>query len=394
VTSGGGNHNDNCANAKGRICRCTGCGGSLHGWGGWVSLANQVDHERQTRRKKANADWQTYYDPQRKRSNQKSKAACADLARLDIADWLARQAHPRPTDDTSYFEVVVPEQRSPPTATIGAGRQPEPDDPRTRSLGVAPESQESQQPGQAKPGDGSKNLSRPESQSEAPELGQPDDVPPYLSADDQSGNGPEGHSRAERQSERSERGESDVPPSAVEQVKIFAEAMTDKSTWADISAQLSGDAERVRDIKRQLAYHGWCDLFIGLVQVIEACREVLDRIPDAAKNIVKEAIRCSSMQAKRPYVTDDVVDVVVDRVWEAFKGAMVGHVPLLSIITDEDALRSLRILAVFTCPAPEKHKEVREHALKPLGDDVERILTDQTKARLKELFVEWTSDLH
>ncbi|MCU1293577.1 MAG: hypothetical protein JWP08_2427 [Bryobacterales bacterium] len=169
---------------------------------------------------------------------------------------------------------------------------------------------------------------------------------------------------------------------------IFAEAMT--SVWKEIAAEL-GDDTKSRDIKRQLAYHGWCDLFIGLVQVIEASQNVLEKIPESAKKLVKQAILSSSMQTKRSYVTNAVVDVLVDRVWQAFKGAMCGHVPLLSIITGEDTLRSLRILAVFTCPAPEKHKEVREHALKPLGDDVKKILTEQTKMRLAKLFDEWAT---
>lgn len=354
MPSGIGNHNHKCANAHGHVCRCTGCGGSLHGWAGWVSVANEADNERQNRRQQVDEQWDKYYHPQRARSNQRSKAASTDLARLDIADWLARQkvtAYLRSTGDTSHFEIVIPEQRPPHSPTIGARRQSDSND-QPGSLGDPPEFHESQR-GQAKPGAEPDSRSRPEPKSDRSERGQPDDVPPY--------------------------------PSAVEQVEIFAKAMT--GTWAEIAAEL-GDTKSARDIKRQLAHHFWCDLFIGLVQVIETCRHALDRIPESAKDLVKRAIRRSSMEAKRSHVTSVVVDAVVDRVWQAFKGAMVGHVPLLSIITREDALRSLRILAVFTCPAPEKHKEVREHALKPLGDDARGILTAQTKTRLAKLFDE------
>jgi hypothetical protein len=161
------------------------------------------------------------------------------------------------------------------------------------------------------------------------------------------------------------------------------------STWPEIAAEL-GDTNSARDIKRELAYHFWCDLFIGLVRVIETSQHALDKIPEEAKEAVKRMILRSSMDAKRSHVTNAVVDVVVDRVWQAFKEAMVGYVPLLSI-TREEALRSLRILAVFICPAPEKHKEVREHALKPLGDDARQIITEQTKAQLEKLFDEWTT---
>jgi hypothetical protein len=67
-------------------------------------------------------------------------------------------------------------------------------------------------------------------------------------------------------------------------------------------------------------------------------------------------------------------------------------VPLLDILSNDDALRALRILAVFICPAPEQHEAVRQHALKPLRDDTTKILTDRTKARLNLLFAEWQAD--
>jgi hypothetical protein len=44
---------------------------------------------------------------------------------------------------------------------------------------------------------------------------------------------------------------------------------------------------------------------------------------------------------------------------------------------------------VFICPAPEDHPEIREHAMKPLGDDARQILTDETRHRLALLFTEW-----
>lgn len=66
------------------------------------------------------------------------------------------------------------------------------------------------------------------------------------------------HGQYERPSEPSERGEAgdgSVRPSAVEQVIIFAEAMT-QSIWEEIATEL-GDTKNAQEIKRQLAYHGW-----------------------------------------------------------------------------------------------------------------------------------------
>ncbi|MGH7869618.1 MAG: hypothetical protein ACREP9_18820 [Candidatus Dormibacteraceae bacterium] len=192
--------------------------------------------------------------------------------------------------------------------------------------------------------------------------------------------------------ERSERGEPDdgpLRPSAVEQVIIFAEAMT-QSIWQEIAVELD-DTKKAREIRCQLAYHGWCDLFIGLVKVVKKYRDCLSRIPDDAKEVVKWAILSSSMQAERSAVTRRVVDVVVDRVWQAFKTAAFANCPLLSILDSKEVLRSLRILAVFTCPAPENHKEVYEYAFKPLGDDAMEILREQTKKRLAKVFEDWVT---
>src|SRR5262249_53301942 len=121
-------------------------------------------------------------------------------------------------------------------------------------------------------------------------------------------------------------GESQTPsdgryPSPLEQVVTFAEAMT-RSTWQEISAEPDTALPAATEIKRQLAHHGWCDLLVGLIQVVEASREALDRIPEAAKSVVKSAILHSSMQNVRTQVTSAVVDVVVDKVWMAFKTAM------------------------------------------------------------------------
>jgi hypothetical protein len=123
--------------------------------------------------------------------------------------------------------------------------------------------------------------------------------------------------------------------------------------WKEIATQLGGDTEAVKEIKRELAHHGWCDLFVGLARAIDTYGKALDHIPEWIKRQVKEAILNSSMQDERSHVTSAVIDILVDRVWSAFKGAMLGNVPLLSAITREETLRSLRILAVFICPAPE-----------------------------------------
>lgn len=312
-----GNHNRNCATAGGHACACSGCGGSLHGWAGWVGLAKGTARDREEKRKKIEDAWRRNYKPGARRANARALAAITDFARLDIADWLAAQ-RPR-----------VPHPRNSPGAT---------DLPGGEQLGVT---------------------SGPASAS----------------------SGAAGSSAIEP-----------VHPSPVEQVELLATTMTDRAVWDEIAAKLAEVVPDRVETARQLADHGWCDLFIGLVQMVEEGRKLLDRISDWGKRLVKAVIHRSSMQENRPLVTEAVVDILVDKVWSALKGVAAAKVPVLSILTGDEAIRGLRILAVFSCPAPEKHDEVREHALKPLADDLAGFITSETKERLAKVFKEWTDE--
>jgi hypothetical protein len=176
-------------------------------------------------------------------------------------------------------------------------------------------------------------------------------------------------------------------PSAVEQVTILAEEMT-RGTWQQIATQLDRAAANPLVVKQELANHGWCDLFVALVRAIETAQSAFRSIPGKAKAIML----ATPVQESRAHVDEAIVDLVVDAVWQAFEVATFGGIPLLDVLPEDDALRGLRVLAVFLCPAPEEHDAVRQHALKPLGDDAAKILTDQTMARLAVLFAEWQID--
>jgi hypothetical protein len=177
-------------------------------------------------------------------------------------------------------------------------------------------------------------------------------------------------------------------PSPVQQVTAFAEVMT-RGAWREITTELHRATPDPSSVKRELTHHGWCDLFVGLVRAIEVTRQRFNSIPDKVKSLVLG----SATQAERPHVTEAVVGLIVDKVWHAFQAAAFAGVPLLDLISNEEALRALRILAVFICPAPAQHPAVRQHALQPLGDDVTKVLTDQTQTRLAELFADWRTDL-
>ena len=155
--------------------------------------------------------------------------------------------------------------------------------------------------------------------------------------------------------------------------------------WQSISAAL-GDDKLAQAAKQQLAQHGWCDLLIGVVRAIEKFGKVIDKLPDKATAFICRVVLGSSIHKKRPQVDKKVVRLVVDKVLGAVKAVAAAKLPIFAAITNDGVLRMLRILAVFSCPAPEDHPEVREHALDPLGDELLGILTDEAKDRLREVF--------
>ncbi|MEU7713153.1 hypothetical protein AB0B03_14470 [Micromonospora chalcea] len=269
-------HNPRCAKAEGHRCVCSECGGSQHGVQGWLDLVNHDDAGRRGRREffENKLSW-TQDRSQRAQKDRVNREVATDLARVDIADWLA----------------------------------------------TAP--------------------------------------PPHAE------------------------GETEAYPSPAEQVTALAEEMA-RGAWREITPELDRAAADARGVRRDLTHHGWCDLFIAMARIIEATRSGFDSIPSQVKHMILR----SPLQAGRPNVTEAVVGLIVDKAWRGFQVAAFSGVPLLDLISNEEALRALRILAVFICPAPAQHPALRQHALTPVGEDATKILTDRTRARLAELFTD------
>ncbi|GAA3448914.1 hypothetical protein [Dactylosporangium matsuzakiense] len=161
-------------------------------------------------------------------------------------------------------------------------------------------------------------------------------------------------------------------PTVTEQVEALAEGLA-RAPWERITAELADPVA----IGREFADHGWCDLLVGLVRGAEA----MGRLDNGVDKWMQSALISSSRAQHRPKVDRAVAELVADRVWEALAAGLPGTYPWLTGRTGERELRSLRVLAVFMCPAPEAHAEVREHALGPaIG-----MVTDRTRELLTQV---------
>ena len=102
----GNTHRANCANAQHPGCRCSGCGGSLHGWQGWTSLAFDTQQARDDRRQrlagKVERDRRGDLKP-----TAPNRRAFIDLARLDIAEHMSATAPDVTLGDRSLPEIRI-----------------------------------------------------------------------------------------------------------------------------------------------------------------------------------------------------------------------------------------------------------------------------------------------
>lgn len=329
-------HPENCEKATRPGCECTNCSGTLHGWSNWVEIAREPEPVRAERRDSiidALRSWWSAKHGAKPKPKTKihPKEATIDLVRIDCAGWLARSA-------TGSAPDSAPVPRLEPRTETGKAASGRP---------VAVE-QAGGWAAVAEP-------AGPPSGAEGAPV--PHDADPDR-------------------------------PDEVEQIATFARAMAN-DIWQDVLEELGGSPEELKALRLQMAHHAWCDLFIGFVQALETFGKVVEKVPDKAKEIITEAICGSSKQKKRSELTERVVGMVVDKAWSAFKAATIAHSPLYALLSSEELLRNLRIVAIFICPAPNNHREVQEHAIDPLLRDARDYISDETKQWLATRFKQW-----
>ena len=132
------------------------------------------------------------------------------------------------------------------------------------------------------------------------------------------------------------------------------------------------------------ASHYWCGLFAALAKAVATYGEGWDALADTAmQEITKSLLPLSGALAP---LTSKVADLLVDKACGALREAVAGSNPIIAVLDSPQTLRALRILAVFCCPSPPKHPDIERNCIKPLLDDAEQMLRDETRSRLTNAF--------
>jgi hypothetical protein len=129
--------------------------------------------------------------------------------------------------------------------------------------------------------------------------------------------------------------------------------------------------------------HLFCQL---LAEVACSMQDVRDEI-DRAVKLIAVTLITYYVGGKRIEVPPFVANAMADA---AAKGIdkVIATVPAARQF--DDLLRAVQILALMTCPAPDKHKAVIRCALKPLGQP---IVSDAVQERLKMAMPAWMASL-
>jgi hypothetical protein len=133
-------------------------------------------------------------------------------------------------------------------------------------------------------------------------------------------------------------------------------------------------ANAIVDALHQNGYH-WthadhivCEFLAATARAMQKVQEQFDR----AVELIVSAVLTSRRREHRSAIRGPLVEV-------AAQAAVNALTKLSAVRHFDDLLRSTRILAVMTCPAPEHHRAVVRYCLSPLEKDV---LSDATRQAL------------
>jgi hypothetical protein len=157
----------------------------------------------------------------------------------------------------------------------------------------------------------------------------------------------------------------------------------------EIGQLLSGDVQRALDqcfsaaerrAKRlALADHFFCAL---LAELAHAIQEVGDKFGQLSDEMVSAIIRARIAEG-RSAISDFLVRLAIQATVAGLRN-VISHLSLVGQIGNLQ--RAIRILAIFMCPAPEKHQAVVQYCIDPLGRP---IIAGEIRERLLQSMPRW-----
>jgi hypothetical protein len=161
-----------------------------------------------------------------------------------------------------------------------------------------------------------------------------------------------------------------------------------KPVFDALVKDLEADPEtgpKVRQIRKSMAAsHYWCSLFLALAEAVAAYGEIWDAVAGMAKQEIIRSLQ--PLPKDLSPLASKVADLLVNRAVGALRAAAAGSNPVIAVLDSPQTLRALRILAIFCCPSPPRHPGIEQNCVKPLLDDGEEMLRDETRSRLANAF--------
>lgn len=367
-------HNGACAKAEGEQCACSGCGGSRHGWVGWVGPEHGLARPEQSarraeKRRRQEKDQRDYYKKKRSKPTVEIKRIVMDLLRFDIANCLgAGETSRMLTDGTLHG---VDHRPSKPSTSRGAYWD--------GSLATVTEVEHSAQAPDAAETSGSVvetpdgGASTDNSEDEVLSSEQAD-----RPADLDDGPGNSAGAGTDRSS----------PPSPAEQLNRLAEAMASEP-FDGLFGEMEGaySSDEIKAVRKLLTNHFWCTLFLAFAEAVSTLQEHADKIPAFVKTQMSAWLAQPGKRDAGP-LAQWVVEKLVDRAWAGLKSVISLKFPVVGLVLSAETVRALRILAMFSCPVPRRHPGMTQHAVRPLMEDGANLVSEEVRRQLVQTFVE------
>jgi hypothetical protein len=145
------------------------------------------------------------------------------------------------------------------------------------------------------------------------------------------------------------------------------------------------DEARLRGIRKSMANHYWCTLFVVLAQALDNYDDGWDEVEAFAKRHLVRQLQ-EILGVEQSHVVDRAAELLVEKSCDALRQLATAHLPFLAVADSPELRQALRVLAVLCCPAPERHADIARVCLGPLERDARGMLQDETRDRLRAAF--------